>query len=207
MTFLLFLLAASLIALSPGPGIFYVAARTLAEGRAAGLASSLGTGIGGLAHVAAGAAGVSALMMASAEAFTLLKFVGALYLVWLGIRTAREAGAAFAASAGKVSAWRAFRDGVVVEAFNPKTAAFFLAFLPQFVDPANSPVWLQFFALGLISVVLNTTVELLVVLMAARARSLTRARPALLRRLRVGAGTAIAGLGLALLFTRRPIAA
>ena len=91
MTFLLFLAAASVIALSPGPGIFYVAARTLADGRGAGLASSLGTAAGGLVHVAAGAAGVSALIMASAEAFTVLKFVGAVYLVWLGIKTAREA--------------------------------------------------------------------------------------------------------------------
>ena len=91
MSFLLFLAAASIIALSPGPGIFYVAARTLADGRGVGLASSLGTGIGGLVHVAAGAVGVSALILASAEAFTILKIAGALYLVWLGIKTAREA--------------------------------------------------------------------------------------------------------------------
>src|ERR1700733_10014939 len=91
MTFLLFLAAASIIALSPGPGILYVAARTLAGGRGEGLASSLGTAIGGLVHVAAGAIGVSALVMASADAFTLLKIAGALYLVWVGIKTIREA--------------------------------------------------------------------------------------------------------------------
>ena len=91
MTFFLFLAAACAIALSPGPGIFYVAARTLADGRGAGLASSLGTGLGGLVHVAAGAVGVSALIVASAEAFGFLKIVGAIYLVWLGIKTAREA--------------------------------------------------------------------------------------------------------------------
>jgi len=90
-TFFLFLAAACAIALSPGPGIFYVAARTLADGRGAGLASSLGTGLGGLVHVAAGAVGVSALIVASAEAFGFLKIVGAIYLVWLGIKTAREA--------------------------------------------------------------------------------------------------------------------
>ncbi len=88
MTFLLFVAAASIIALSPGPGILYVAARTLAGGRSEGLASSLGTAIGGLFHVAAGAVGISALVMASAEAFSLLKIAGALYLVWLGIKTA-----------------------------------------------------------------------------------------------------------------------
>jgi threonine/homoserine/homoserine lactone efflux protein len=204
---LLFLAAASIIALSPGPGIFYVAARTLADGRGAGLASSVGTGLGGLVHVAAGAAGVSALIVASAEAFAVLKIVGAVYLLWLGIKTAREARVDIAAIAGGGGgAGKAFRDGVVVEALNPKTAAFFLAFLPQFVDPAAGPVWLQFLVLGLVSVTLNTAVDVGVVITAARARSLALARPSLLRRLRMVAGAAIAGLGLALLFARRPAA-
>ena len=88
----LFFLAALAIALSPGPGIFYVAARSLAGGRDEGLASSLGTGLGGLVHVAAGAVGVSALVLASAEAFALLKIAGAIYLIWLGIRMIRPAG-------------------------------------------------------------------------------------------------------------------
>lgn len=204
MTFLLFLAAASIIALSPGPGIFYVAARTLADGRGVGLASSLGTSIGGLVHVAAGAVGISALILASAEAFTFLKLAGALYLVWLGIKTAREARLDIVAAARGASVGRAFRDGVFVEALNPKTAAFFLAFLPQFVDPGIGAVWLQFLALGLISVFLNTAVDVVVVFMAARARSAALARPTLLARLRTGAGIAIAGLGLGLLFARRP---
>ncbi len=193
MTFLLFLAAACVIALSPGPGIFYVAARTFADGRGAGLASSLGTGLGGLVHAAAGAVGVSTLIMASAEAFTVLKIVGALYLIWLGIKAAREAGTDIVAAMGGRSAGKAFRDGIVVEALNPKTAAFFLAFLPQFVDPAVGAVWLQFLVV-------------IVVITAARARSMAQARPALLRRLRMGAGVAIASLGLSLLLTRRPAA-
>ena len=122
MTFLLFVAAASIIALSPGPGILYVAARTLAGGRSEGLASSLGTAIGGLFHIAAGAAGISALVMASAEAFSLLKIAGALYLVWLGIRTFRSAGRALSLESEPVGDKRAFRDGVLVEALNPKTA-------------------------------------------------------------------------------------
>ena len=211
MSFLLFLLAASLIALSPGPGIFYVAARTLAGGRDEGLASSFGTGIGGLVHVGAGAIGVSALVLASAEAFALLKIAGAGYLVWIGIKTVRDARhdvhLAAGVSAEATGARRAFRDGIVVEALNPKTAAFFLAFLPQFVDPAAGPVWLQFLALGLISVILNTAVDVAVAFLASRARSVAIARPTLLRRLRQGAGVAIAGLGLALVFARRPGAA
>jgi threonine/homoserine/homoserine lactone efflux protein len=204
LTFLLFLAAASVIALSPGPGILYVAARTLADGRAVGLASSLGTGIGGLVHVAGGAIGVSALIMASAEAFTLLKIAGALYLVWLGIKTMREARFDIAVARTNAGPRQAFREGIVVEALNPKTAAFFLAFLPQFVDPANGAVWLQFLLLGLVSVTLNTAVDVVVAMLASRARSVALARPALLRRLRQAAGALIAGLGLALLFARRP---
>ena len=92
--FVLFLSAAGVLALMPGPGIFYVAARTLAGGRSEGLASSFGTGLGGLVHIIAGAIGISALVMASAEAFTVLKVAGALYLIYLGIKTWREAGAA-----------------------------------------------------------------------------------------------------------------
>ena len=206
MTLLLFLAAASIIALSPGPGIFYVAARTLAEGRRAGLASSVGTGLGGLVHVAAGAVGVSALIMASAEAFAFLKIAGAVYLVWLGLKTARAARVDVGPTVRGGGVGRAFRDGVMVEALNPKTAAFFLAFLPQFVDPAAGPVWLQFLGLGVVSVSLNTAVDVVVVMMAARARTAALARPSLLRRLRTGAGLAIAGLGLSLLFARRPAA-
>jgi len=201
---ILFLVAASIIALSPGPGIFYVAARTISGGRSEGLASSFGTAIGGLVHVAAGAIGVSALVMASAEAFTALKIVGAFYLIWLGIKTIRESRTGFPAGDAVVGSARAFRDGIAVEAFNPKTATFFLAFLPQFVDPTGT-VWLQFLVLGLISVTLNTAVDVAVVLGASRARTFALGRPALLRRLRSGAGLVIASLGLGLLFGRRPV--
>lgn len=200
----LFFLAALAIAISPGPGIFYVAARTLAGGRAEGLSSSLGTGLGGLFHVAAGAVGVSALVLASAEAFAFLKIAGAIYLVWLGIKTIREARIAIDMRVEPTGIRRAFREGIVVEALNPKTAAFFLAFLPQFVDPAAGPVWLQFLLLGLVSVTLNTAVDVVVAVMASRARSIAVARPSLLRRLRQGAGLGIVGLGLALVFARRP---
>jgi threonine/homoserine/homoserine lactone efflux protein len=202
-SFLLFLAAASAIALSPGPGILYVAARTLAGGRGEGLASSFGTALGGLVHVAAGAIGVSALVLASAEAFTLLKWAGALYLIWLGIKTLREARLVLPPAPSPSGTVRAFREGIVVEALNPKTAAFFLAFLPQFVDPAGS-VWVQFVFLGLISVTLNTLVDVVIVLLAGRARTLAHGRPTLLHRLRTGSGLLIAGLGIGLLMARRP---
>ncbi|MBI1777886.1 MAG: LysE family translocator [Proteobacteria bacterium] len=201
----LFLAAALVIALTPGPGIFYVAARSMAGGRREGLASSLGTALGGLFHVLAGACGVAVLLMASAEAFALFKFLGALYLVYLGIKTWREAGAAplaFALSATGFT--RAFKEGIVVEALNPKTAAFFLAFIPQFVGLGDDGVALRFVLYGLTSVVLNTGVDVVVVLAAASFRDRLACRPGLVRRLRRGAAAILCGLGLSLAFARRP---
>jgi threonine/homoserine/homoserine lactone efflux protein len=208
--FALFFAAALLLAVTPGPGIFYVAARSLAGGRGEGLASSFGTGLGGLVHVLAGALGVSALVLASAELFTALKLAGAAYLVWLGIRTVaaarREAGAARlgAAPAPPMGPRRAFREGAVVEALNPKTAAFFLAFIPQFVDAAGGSVALQFLFLGAISVLLNTLADIAVALAASRIRQGAAARPALVRRLREGSGAAMVALGVGLAFAKRP---
>jgi len=199
----LFLAAALLLAITPGPGLFYVAARTVAGGRGEGLASAAGNGIGGLFHVCAGALGVSALVMASAEAFTLLKFVGAAYLVWLGIRTWREAGAKLPSVAERTGVARAFRDGVLVEAFNPKTAAFFLAFIPQFIDPSHA-VALQFIGLGLVSVMLNSLADVAAVLAAWRARDVFVSRPTLMRRSRKFSGAVLCGLGASLALARRP---
>jgi threonine/homoserine/homoserine lactone efflux protein len=202
--FPLFLVAALIIAAVPGPGIFYVAARTLSGGRKAGIASTFGTALGGLVHVIAGALGVSAIILASAELFAALKLAGALYLVWLGNRTFREAGHPLLEPISTVGAPRAFRDGVVVEALNPKTAAFFLAFIPQFLDPAAGHPALQFMMLGLISVALNTLADVVVVMTASKAHSSLVRRPDLLQRLRQGSGLFIAGLGVSLALARRP---
>ena len=202
--FTLFLLAALVIAVVPGPGIFYVAARTLSDGRKAGIASTFGTAIGGLVHVIAGALGVSAVIMASAELFAAVKFAGALYLVWLGIRTFREARALLPQQIAAFEARRAFRDGVLVEALNPKTAAFFLAFIPQFLDPSGSSPVIQFVTLGLISVTLNTLADFIVVGMASTAQASLVRRPHLFQRLRQGSGLFIAGLGASLALARRP---
>src|ERR1700759_1313276 len=193
-----------MIAAVPGPGIFYVAARTLSGGRKTGFASTLGTAAGGLVHVGAGALGVSAIILASAELFAALKLIGAFYLVWLGIRTFRDAGKLPAEHIAPPAHDRAFRDGVLVEAFNPKTAAFFLAFIPQFIDPAAGYPALQFIALGLVSVTLNTLADIVVVLMASTASASLVRRPRLLQRMRQGSGIFIAGLGLSLALTRRP---
>ena len=202
--FTLFLLAALVIAAVPGPGIFYVAARTLSGGKRAGIASTFGTALGGLVHVIAGGLGVSAIILASAELFTVLKFAGAVYLVWLGIKTFREARELLPQKAIAVGTQRVFREGVMVEALNPKTAAFFLAFIPQFIDPAGGYPALQFITLGLISVALNTLVDFIVVLMASTAHSGLTRRPQLLQRLRAGSGLFFAGLGISLALARRP---
>lgn len=207
--YVVFFVAAFVLAITPGPGIFYVAARTLAGGRSEGVASSFGTGLGGMVHVLAGSLGVSAIVLTSAELFTVLKFAGAAYLVWLGIRTIqaarREASTALdgGGAAPPVGAHQAFREGVLVEALNPKTAAFFLAFIPQFVDPAGS-VAVQFMALGFVSVALNTLVDVAVAFAASGLRNGATARPALIRRLRQASGGAMIALGVGLAVAKRP---
>ena len=203
----LFLLAAAIIAAIPGPGIFYVAARTLSGGRQAGFASTFGTALGGLVHVVAGGLGVSAIILASAQLFAGLKLVGAVYLIWLGIRTIREAGHALPEQPSPAGTLQAFRQGVVVEALNPKTAAFFLAFIPQFLEPAFGHPALQFMELGVISVTLNTLADVGVVVVAAAAHARLARRPRWVQRLRQGSGLFIAGLGISLALARRPSAA
>jgi threonine/homoserine/homoserine lactone efflux protein len=202
-SFAVFLAAALIVAMTPGPGIFYVAARTLAAGRREGIASSLGLGLGGLVHVVAGAVGLSALLMASADAFNVLKLVGAAYLIWLGVRTIRDARIELPRTVMATGAGRALREGVVIESLNPKTAAFFLAFIPHFVDPEQGQVALQFVSLGLISVTLNTLADIAVVAIAARARAGLARRPRLIRRLREASGVVLCALATSLALARR----
>lgn len=208
--FVLYVAAAFLLAVTPGPGIFYVAARTLAGGRAEGVASSFGTGVGGMVHVLAGSLGISAVVLASADLFAVLKMAGAAYLLWLGVRTVLSARREKAASldgmapAPPVGPRRAFREGMLVEALNPKTAAFFLAFVPQFVDPGAGPVALQFVLLGSVSVALNTLADVAVAFAASRLRAEAAARPGLICRLQQASGTAMIALGLGLALAKRP---
>jgi threonine/homoserine/homoserine lactone efflux protein len=164
--FLLFFVAALLLAITPGPGIFYVLARSLAGGRREGILSSFGTFVGGLFHVLAAALGVSAILAASAVAFHTVKYAGAAYLVWLGIRMIRTRNAEMIVSSSQPSQ-RAFRQGILTEVLNPKTALFFLSFIPQFIAPERGHVFLQFVVLGALSVLLNTAADLLVVFLAA----------------------------------------
>ena len=207
--FALYVAAALLLAVTPGPGIFYVAARSLAGGRVEGIASSFGTGLGGMVHVLAGSLGISAIVLASAELFAVLKLVGAAYLVWIGLRTIQAARRDATThldggAAPPVGPRRAFREGVAVEALNPKTAAFFLAFVPQFVDPAQGFVALQFIVLGFVSVAFNTLADIVVAFAAGGIRGSAATRPQLIRRLREVSGGAMIALGLGLALARRP---
>ena len=149
-------------------------------------------------------------MLASVELFTALKLLGAAYLVWIGFRTfqaaRRETAAALVGEtvAPPVGPRRAFREGVLVEATNPKTAAFFLALIPQFVDLSRGDIALQFIVLGFISVALNTLADACVVLVATRIRKSATARPGLIRRLREASSGVMIALGIGLALTRRP---
>jgi threonine/homoserine/homoserine lactone efflux protein len=191
--FALFLAAALLLAITPGPGIFYVLARTLAGGRREGIHSSLGTFIGGLFHVFAAALGVSAILAASAVAFRTVKYAGAAYLVWLGIRMIRTRNAemTFAATPSQ----GAFRQGILTEALNPKTALFFLSFIPQFIAPERGHIFFQFIVLGAISVILNTSADLLVVLLASPLERKLKSSPRFRSRQRVASGAGMITLG------------
>jgi len=193
--FLLFLAAALLLAITPGPGIFYVLARSIAGGRREGILSSLGTFVGGLFHVLAAALGVSAILAASAVAFHTVKYAGAAYLVWLGIRIIRTRNAEMVTAASRPAAAGAFRQGILTEVLNPKTALFFLSFIPQFMAVERSHVFLQFVVLGALSVFLNTAADLLVVALATPLERKLRSSVRFRRGQRVASGLGMITLG------------
>jgi threonine/homoserine/homoserine lactone efflux protein len=204
MSLLTFFFAALILAVTPGPGIAYVVARTVAGGRSEGLASCLGTGIGGMLHVLAAALGLSLVVAQSALAFNLVKYLGAAYLIYLGIRLLlrRDHDLAIKPVAAQ-GVRRALFEGVVVEALNVKTALFFLAFLPQFVAPGE-PLVPQLVLLGSICVALNTLVDVVAVFAADRLLASDSARAARARLLTRISGATMLALGTYLALARRP---
>jgi threonine/homoserine/homoserine lactone efflux protein len=195
-SFGIFLTAAIVLAVSPGPGMLYVLARSLRGGRREGLASSLGTAVGGFGHVVAAAFGLSVILATSATAFGVVKYAGAAYLIYLGIRALIAGKGATEESPGASGAARAaFRQGITTEVFNPKTALFFLSFLPQFINREAAAIP-QFLLLGTISVLLNTTGDVVVSLFAGPIGAQLRRRPRLRRGQRYASGGALIGLGL-----------
>lgn len=203
MSLIPFLIAAVVLAITPGPGLAYVVARTVAGGRAEGLASCLGTAIGGVMHVLGAAFGLSLLIAQSSWAFHLLKYVGAAYLLYLGLRMLlAKTPASPVQGVSPKGPRRALVEGVVVETLNVKTALFFLAFLPQFVAPTQALVP-QLVTLGGICVLLNTLVDVMAVLAAHRMLRTDLARATRARALTRLSGVTLLGLGGFLALARR----
>jgi len=196
--FVLFLTAAVMLAIAPGPGMLYVLARSLAGGKRDGVLSAFGTFLGGMVHVIAAALGVSIILAKSSAAFATVKYVGAAYLCFLGVRmildARKEKGAADVIDVsppGRNPLWQ----GVATEVFNPKTALFSLSFIPQFVNRGGGHVFLQFVALGTISVVMNTTADLIVIALAGPLGVRIRSSATFRRRQRTVTGAIMIGLG------------
>ncbi len=195
----LFLTAAVLLAIAPGPGMLYVLARSLAGGKREGVLSAFGTFAGGMVHVFAAALGVSIILAKSALAFATVKYVGAAYLCFLGVRMILDARRDRTETESFELETKPVRNplwqGVATEVLNPKTALFFLSFIPQFVNRGSGHVFLQFVVLGTISVVLNTTADLLVIAMAGPLGKKIRSSAKFRRRQRTVTGAIMIGLG------------
>jgi threonine/homoserine/homoserine lactone efflux protein len=192
----LFVVAALVLLLTPGPAVLYIVARSVEQGRLAGLVSALGVHVGTLVHVAAAALGLSALLVSSALAFNVVKYLGALYLIYIGVRKLMGWDQALERRAlARPSLRRLFAQGVVVNVLNPKTALFFLAFLPQFVDVSRGAVGLQILTLGLIFVSLGVVSDGLYAVAAGTAGEWIRRDGRVLRAERYVSGGVFVGLG------------
>ncbi len=197
-SFPLFLAGALILLVIPGPAVFYILSRTIGQGRKAGVVSASGIAVGTLVHATAAALGLSAILVSSARAFHIVQFAGALYLIFLGLRTLLSRDdAQLTSSASAHSLSRVFGQGVLVNLLNPKTALFFLAFLPQFVDTSRGHVPAQIFFLGgsfaLLGLLSDSTWAMLAGTLAGRLRSSLRWR----RAQKNISGGALIALGLA----------
>jgi RhtB (resistance to homoserine/threonine) family protein len=198
---LVFFSAALALNLSPGPDLIYVLSRSIAHGRRVGLASAAGVWTGAFVHVLAASIGLSAILATSATAFAIVKYVGAAYLVYLGVKSLRSAGATFSLARDnetKVSLWKAFRQGVLIDVLNPKVAVFFMAFLPQFVRPGHKSELVQLVMLGALVICVAIVVETCLVLAASKATNFFRANPAASVWLDRVLGSVLIGLGIRL---------
>jgi threonine/homoserine/homoserine lactone efflux protein len=194
----LFVGAAVALAVTPGPAVLYIVTRSISQGRAAGVVSCLGVALGGIVHVVAAALGLSAVLATSAFAFSVVKYAGAAYLVWLGVRKLTQPPqAAAAANAERRSLIRVFQDGVVVNVLNPKTALFFLAFLPQFVTPSRGDVPLQCAFLGGLFVLIALCTDTSWSLAASGAGMWLRSHPRFISSERLVTGSVYLTLGVA----------
>jgi threonine/homoserine/homoserine lactone efflux protein len=196
----LFSLAAVALLAIPGPAVLYIVVQSAEQGRRIGLASVAGVHLGTLVHVTAAAAGLSAIIVASAVAFSVVKYAGAAYLIYLGVRKLLGCDERVEMERERDSFQRAFARGAMVNILNPKTAIFFLAFLPQFVDAERGAVWSQALVLGLVFVALGFVSDSLYALAAGGAAGLLRRRR---RVMRFGSGFVYVGLGAAAALAKR----
>jgi threonine/homoserine/homoserine lactone efflux protein len=201
-TLSLFMLAAAVLVITPGPAVFYIVARSIDQGRMAGLVSTVGINVGTLFHIAAAAYGVSALLVTSAVAFSMVKYLGAAYLICLGVRqflSPPEASRPEFSTPRTLG--RIFLEGILVNLLNPKTAIFFFAFLPQFVDASRGSVGLQALLLGTILVTMGVLTSGAYALLGGALGNWLRERSVFLLVQRYFAGTVYVGLGLATAFS------
>jgi RhtB (resistance to homoserine/threonine) family protein len=197
----LFLTASLLLVLSPGPDTIYIVSRSVAQGRTAGLLSSLGIGTGVLIHIGAAALGLTAILATSATAFLVVKYVGALYLVYLGIRTVLERSSPLDPEQARLPAasrWTIFRQGLLSDVLNPKMAVFFLAFLPQFIVPDGPARALAFVLLGSVIVAFFVVWATILVVGSSALTSYLRRNRRLSRWLNQATGVVFVGLGVRL---------
>jgi len=191
-----FLLAALILLLTPGPAVLYIVARSLDQGRLAGFVSVLSIEVGNSVHVLAAALGLSAILVSSALAFSIVKYLGAAYLIYLGLGRLLTRGQAHRPAAfQRQSLQHIFRQGVLVAVLNPKTALFFLAFLPQFVDPSRGSVTLQLLTLGCLFVLMAIVTDGSYALLAGTASHWLKGTRSFLRAERYVAATVYIGLG------------
>jgi threonine/homoserine/homoserine lactone efflux protein len=199
----LFLTTAVVLLLIPGPAVLYIVAQSVEHGRRAGVTAVAGIHVGSAVHVAAATVGLSALLVSSAVAFSAVKLVGAAYLIFLGIQrlVGRDDGDR-ASAANERDLGRIFRQGIVVNVLNPKTALFFFAFLPQFVDPSRSAAP-QIAVLGLLWIVVGLFSDGLYAVLSGTVGAAVRRRPGFARAQRLVTGFVLIGLGIAAALTGR----
>jgi threonine/homoserine/homoserine lactone efflux protein len=204
-TLLVFSLAAVLFAVFPGPAVIYIVTRSVAQGRRAGVVSALGIESGNLVHVAAAALGLSAVLASSALAFTALKYLGAAYLVYLGVRQLLQRAEVQATAAPRRTRLsRLFANGTLVAVLNPKTALFFVAFLPQFIDASRGPAVVQIAVLGVLLVGVTTVSDLVYAILSGTAGGWLRASPRVGRLRRYFSGGVYLSLGISAALGGRP---
>jgi threonine/homoserine/homoserine lactone efflux protein len=198
---LLFFISAALILLAiPGPAVLYIVGRSIGQGRNAGFVSALGIGVGTLIHTAAAVIGLSALLVSSAAAFSVVKFLGAAYLVLLGIQRMRSKESLASSAdpdAPSASLARVFGQGIVVNVLNPKTTLFFFAFIPQFIDPARGHVAVQILSLGVLFACMGTTSDSIWAFFSSSVAGWLRKNPRWMRNERYVSGGILISLGLA----------